>query len=142
MLCLKCQNERFKEDVVKVDQVFRGEEFTANSKAMVCTHCGWFTMTDKQADKLSIQVADEYRRKHGLLTTSDLVAARKARSMSQREFAKFLGVGEASVKRWETGTVQERVYDDLIRRKCGIGIGGGWGCIGYSVPAATFSANK
>lgn len=119
MLCLKCKNEQFTEKTVDVPQTFRGEEFKVRASAMVCTECGWFTMTDAQADKLCVLTADEYRRNHGLLTTAEIIACRNARHMSQRKFASFLGVGEASVKRWETGTVQEPLYDDRIRQKCG-----------------------
>lgn len=38
--------------------------------------------------------------------------------MNQVQFAKFLSVGEASVKRWETWLVQDRSSDHLIRLKC------------------------
>jgi putative zinc finger/helix-turn-helix YgiT family protein len=118
MLCLKCKNERFAEKFVDVPQTFRGDEFAVNAPSMVCMECGWATMTDAQADKLCVLTADEFRRRHGLLTSAEIVACRKARGMSQRKFAAFIGVGEASVKRWETGNVQERIYDDRIRQKC------------------------
>jgi hypothetical protein len=45
-------------------------------------------------------------------------AIRKLLGKNQREFAAFLGVGEASVKRWETWLVQEKSSDQLIRIKC------------------------
>ncbi len=118
MLCLKCKNEQFAEKCVDVPQTFRGEDFTVKAPAMVCNECGWFTMNDAQADNLCVLTADEYRRRHGLLTSAEIVAYRKACNMSQAKFAAFLAVGVASVKRWEGGTVQEPVYDDLIRRKC------------------------
>jgi hypothetical protein len=40
--------------------------------------------------------------------------------MSQEEFAAYLSVGVASVKRWELGKVQEKSTDDLIRIKCSL----------------------
>ena len=118
MLCLKCKNERFTVNLVDVPQAFRGEEFAVKAPAMVCTECDWFTMNDAQADDLCVLTADEYRRRHDLLTSGEIVACRKAHGMSQAKFAAFLGVGIASVKRWEGGTVQEPLYDDVIRRKC------------------------
>ncbi|PIR15264.1 MAG: hypothetical protein COV48_15340, partial [Elusimicrobia bacterium CG11_big_fil_rev_8_21_14_0_20_64_6] len=36
---------------------------------------------------------------------------------SQEEFSHYLGVGIASVKRWELGKVQDPAYDELIRLK-------------------------
>jgi hypothetical protein len=43
---------------------------------------------------------------------------REALGMSQATFAKFLRVGEASVKRWETWLVQDAGNDELMRVKC------------------------
>jgi hypothetical protein len=40
--------------------------------------------------------------------------------MSQEEFAAYLSVGVASVKRWELGKVQEKSMDDLVRIKCSL----------------------
>jgi putative zinc finger/helix-turn-helix YgiT family protein len=118
MLCLQCNSKKFTAKDVATPQCFRGEEFTVNAPAMVCVKCQWATMTDAQADELAKITADEYRRRHGLLTGVEIVAFRKKLGMGQRAFATFLEVGIASVKRWETGFVQEKVYDQLIRAKC------------------------
>jgi hypothetical protein len=37
--------------------------------------------------------------------------------MSQREFAEFLGVGPASIKRWEMGKIQDGRSNELILAK-------------------------
>jgi hypothetical protein len=37
--------------------------------------------------------------------------------MTQQQFSEYLGPGIASVKRWESGQVQERAMDELIRLK-------------------------
>lgn len=53
-LCLKCGGTLFDERAVDVPQEFQSSEFSVNTEAMVCRACGWFTMTDWQADKLVI----------------------------------------------------------------------------------------
>jgi putative zinc finger/helix-turn-helix YgiT family protein len=118
MTCLNCSNEEFIEKCQSVPQVFRGESLTVAVPAMVCTECGWVTMTDAQADQLCRVTADEYRRKHNLLTGPEIVALRKSFNMSQQKFADYIGAGEASVKRWENAGVQEPIYDARIREKC------------------------
>ncbi|HXC99111.1 MAG TPA: type II TA system antitoxin MqsA family protein [Verrucomicrobiae bacterium] len=118
MYCLSCNNEKFTEKLQAIPQVFREECFSVVAPAMVCDHCGWVTMTDFQADNLCLVTADEYRRRHGLLTGAEIVALRKAFNMSQSKFADYIGAGEASVKRWENGAVQEPIYDERIRSKC------------------------
>ena len=62
-------------------------------------------------------LADKYRSAHGLLTSEELKERRERLSMSQAKFAEYLGVGIASVKRWEMGKVQESAMDALIRLK-------------------------
>lgn len=120
MICLRCDNTEFlpKQDAV-IEQEFRGETFHVQCPALACSNCGWITMELNQVDELRKLTADAYREKHGLLTSSKIKAIRKLLGKNQRDFAAMLGVGEASVKRWETGFVQEKAYDRLIRMTLG-----------------------
>lgn len=118
MLCLKCDNEKFKEKQVKLEQEFKGESFFVVVSAMVCTKCGFEQLTDEQANGLRKATADEYRKRHSLLEADEIKGFRETMKMSQAQFADYLGVGVASIKRWETYFVQEKSQDDLIRIKC------------------------
>ena len=62
--------------------------------------------------------ADAYRKKHGLLTSEEIVNFRSLFGMSQAAFANYLKVGETSVKRWETYFVQDADQDEHIRAYC------------------------
>ena len=119
MICLRCDNEEFllTQDAV-IEQEFKGEQFEIHMPAFVCSKCGWVTVDLKQADELRKRTADAYRKKHGLLTSDEIKTLRKLLRINQREFAKLVGVGEASIKRWETWLVQEKSSDELIRLKC------------------------
>ena len=120
MICIKCDNETFAEKPnAIIEQEFRGEQIKVKMTASACTKCGWTTITLAQTDELRRLTADAYRTKHGLLTSAEIKAFRQLLgNKSQREFAAFLGVGEASVKRWETWLVQDKGKDQLIRMKC------------------------
>ena len=119
MNCLRCDNHEFvRKDHAVIEQEFRGENLKVKSPAMACSKCGWVTVGLNQLDELRRSTADAYREKHGLLTSQQIRHYRKLLGKSQREFADFLHVGEASVKRWETWLVQERGSDELIRTKC------------------------
>jgi putative zinc finger/helix-turn-helix YgiT family protein len=120
MICIKCDNETFAEKPnAIIEQEFRGEQIKVKMTASACAKCGWTTITLAQTDELRRIIADAYRAKHGLLTSVQIKAFRQLLgNKSQREFAMFLGVGEASVKRWETWLVQEKSSDQLIRMKC------------------------
>ena len=119
LICLRCDHEEFvlKADA-EVEQEFRGETLTVRAPAMACGKCGWVTLGPGQLDELRKRTADAYRKNHGLLTSTQIKAMRRALKMSQCEFAAFLRAGEASVKRWENWQVQDASSDELIRVKC------------------------
>lgn len=119
MICLACNSEAFKANPSAViEQEFRGELLTITTPAHSCLKCGFTALSMGDADELRRRTADAYRHRHGLLTSNALRALREFLKMNQVQFAKFLSVGEASVKRWETWLVQDRSSDQLIRLKC------------------------
>jgi putative zinc finger/helix-turn-helix YgiT family protein len=119
MICFKCHGENFATQTTVVRQNFRGEQLDVSTPVSVCKACGWQTLGRSQADDLRKHTADAYREKHGLLTSMMIKLIRKLKSQNQAAFAAYLGVGEASVKRWEAGLVQEKGNDELMRLKCG-----------------------
>lgn len=118
MICFKCKSEEFEVREAKIRQHFRGDDLDITTHVSVCKSCGWQTLGAGQSDELRKRTADAYRVKHNLLTSTDILCRRTLRSMSQQAFANFIGVGVASIKRWEGTFVQEPVYDKLIRSKC------------------------
>jgi putative zinc finger/helix-turn-helix YgiT family protein len=100
---------------------FRGETVTVLAPALFCSECGYKTVRGDEFEKFQALVADAYRCKKGLLTASEIRARRRALGMSQQEFAAYIKVGIASVKRWELGQVQDRALDELIRIKTDAG---------------------
>lgn len=118
MICFKCNGEEFATQSAVIRQDFRDEQLDVTTPVAVCTTCGWQTLAPGQTDELRKRTADAYRQKHGLLISAEIVAYRTKLKMSQQEFADFLKVGVASVKRWETWQVQDQSSDELIRVKC------------------------
>jgi putative zinc finger/helix-turn-helix YgiT family protein len=103
--------------LAEVDGEIRGEKYAVMANALVCSKCkhAGFEGTDVQEHMR--KVADAYRRAHHLLASDDIRKARKALGMSQKTFAAYLQVGEASVKRWELGAIQDEAMDQYIRLK-------------------------
>jgi putative zinc finger/helix-turn-helix YgiT family protein len=119
MICLECDNEELVETPdVEIEQEFRGESFKVRTAAQRCPMCGWVSVTLGQVDELRRLTADAYRKRHGLLTSEEIRGIRQSMGKSQCGFARFLGVGEASVKRWESWQVQDKSNDELMRLKC------------------------
>lgn len=53
MICLRCDNETFKESLTEIiEQEFGGETIRVESPASLCENCGWRTLTVDQCDVL------------------------------------------------------------------------------------------
>jgi putative zinc finger/helix-turn-helix YgiT family protein len=102
----------------ETEQDFRGETFRVTSPALQCRHCGFGMLGPGHLEALRIATHDAYRRKHGFLTSGEILSRRKAMGLSQKRFAEYLGVGSASIERWESGTlVQDKASDLLLRQR-------------------------
>lgn len=93
------------------------------TEGLKCPICGYETIEGARMAEFRRLVADEYRKEHGLLTSTQIRSLRKSLGMNQEEFAGHLGVGIASVKRWEMGKIQDRRSNDCIIREVGRGVG-------------------
>ncbi len=118
MNCLNCDGINFSEKKIRCSPLVKGEKFDVITESMVCENCGFEFMNDDQMCKLRKYSIDKYREKHGLLTSLQILKYRKELGMSQFSFARYLNVGQASVKRWETYFIQDQSQDELIRLKC------------------------
>mgnify|MGYP006277375387 CR=1 FL=1 len=112
--CAHCQHAM--EPVEREKTVsFRGEDVAVRAVCYVCPDCGLEAGTPASAGAMQRAVSDAYRRKAGLLCGEEIRALRKARGFSQQELADAMGVGVASIKRWERGLIQNRAMDRALR---------------------------
>jgi putative zinc finger/helix-turn-helix YgiT family protein len=117
ILCINCAKANLERTSVRLSGEIRKHPYTVEMEGLKCPNCGYSTVDSKSAVELGRLAADEYRRANGLLTSNEIVALRHSYGDNQEQFAKRLGVGVASIKRWELGKIQEKRYDDLIREK-------------------------
>jgi len=117
MKCVDCGRGRMQRKRVRVPHEIRGVRFEVEDEVNVCSHCGFITIPLDHAAEHGRLVDETYRRLEGILSAEEIRAARERLNMSQREFAEYLGVGEASVKRWERGVLPDKSSSDLIRLK-------------------------
>ncbi len=118
MKCLNCDGIAFEQKKIGVKTKYLDETLEVVVPAYVCKHCSEPLMDSDQMNILRQAAADKYRDNHGLLNSQKIVSLRRNMDMSQREFAQYLGVGDASIKRWETYFAQEAAMDEHIRLKC------------------------
>ena len=61
------------------------------------------------------RIRNAYRKIKGLLTDNEIKEIRNKYDLSQRDFAVSLGLGEVTITRYESKTVQDIAQDKLIR---------------------------
>lgn len=118
MKCLKCDKTQFIEQKVRFTPEIKGETLEVIVPCTVCKNCQTPLMNTQQMSVLRRASVDKYKENHHLLTSSQIIAYREELGMSQSAFARYLGAGEASIKRWETYYIQDASQDELIRLKC------------------------
>ncbi|RPI76049.1 MAG: DUF4065 domain-containing protein [Desulfobacteraceae bacterium] len=94
---------------------FRGIDITLPVETYVCPECGFEAATIESTGAIQTALADAYRAKKGLLTGEEIKSMRKARGLSQQDLAKLMAIGIASIKRWETGLIQSKSMDRVLR---------------------------
>jgi putative zinc finger/helix-turn-helix YgiT family protein len=94
---------------------FKGVDIAIETDAYVCPVCGLEAGTVATAGVTQQRIADAYRAKKQLLTGEEIKRLRKARHLTQQQMAEQMKVGIASIKRWETGTVQSEAMDHAMR---------------------------
>jgi len=116
--CFECgRGELLSVPDVRLTGERNGESFVVQLPGLRCSSCGFETVDSKQSADFTRLVSDAFREKHGLLTGVEINALREQLKMSQQSFAEYLGVGVASIKRWELGQVQDKAMDELVRLK-------------------------
>jgi YVTN family beta-propeller protein len=115
MKCNKCNGLQFVEQKVRFTPKVMEEIIEVTIPCMVCENCQTPLMDRQQSSVLRTASADKYRENHHLLTSSQIISCRTKLCMSQSAFATYLGVGQASIRQWETYFIQDVEQDTLIR---------------------------
>jgi len=81
-----------------------------------CPKCHEVVFRYQDARRLGEDAIAIYRRKHGLLSASEMRAIRERFDLTQAEFAGLLRLGGNTLSRWESGrNVQTEAMDTLLR---------------------------
>lgn len=105
--CFSCGLADLESHTIELSGEVRGNSYTVTMMGLKCPNCGYQTIEGAEMPEFGRLLADEYRKKHGLLTSTEILTIRDRLEMSQEAFARYVGVGVASVKRWELGKIQD-----------------------------------
>lgn len=91
----------------------RGEEVKVQGKLNYCPACGSLYL-DEAYDRLQEAAYRTYREKHRLMTPEEIRETREGYGFSQELFSRVLGIGVASLRRYEGGALQTPAIDALL----------------------------
>jgi len=115
--CVVCGEDRaIRHEQQRTEFDVRGETIELHLPVMVCESCGT-TEVEGDLDPPAMAFA-EYRQRRGLLSPEQIKGIRKRYRLSQKAFAALLGMSEATINRYEGGSLQDQVHDEAIRA-CG-----------------------
>ena len=115
LYCPSCGEE--KDFIIKNEKEaypVKNELTEIEARITYCRHCGDQIWND-ELDPENLQAAyRKYRTDHGLLQPEEIKAIREKYALTQTAFAKILGLGEKTIARYETGSLQDMAQNNLI----------------------------
>ncbi len=115
LYCPKCEQERlFQHEQRRQAYDVRGEQVVLTVPLWVCGVCGETIVDDQFGDPIE-KAFDTYRQKHGLLKPAEIQGIRQQWNLSQAAFAALLGMSQATINRYERGSLHQAKEDELIR---------------------------
>ena len=116
LICPVCNNEdKFEEVAEEKKIIVRGEPISVNMKSHKCEKCGeQFLIEGLDNDPLATAF-NIYRIKHNLLKPEEIRNFREKYQLTQVDLAKLLGMGVATINRYESGKLQEESNETLLR---------------------------
>ncbi len=94
--------------------VVRGEPYRVQFDGFRCRQCGEEFLDGASPDPFDAAY-QQYRERHGMLSPDDIRSFRHKYGLTQAELAGLLGLGGATLSRYETGKLQDMTHDTLLR---------------------------
>lgn len=101
---------------IKQRKVLKGIEIDCEILVYECENCKEEFEDGELLDINLLSMRDAYRLKANLLTKNEIVAIREKFNLTQEDLSNILGLGEKTITRYETNTIQDRPYDTLLRK--------------------------
>lgn len=114
--CPSCNRRKLQNSEVHIVGIVKDRNFTVSMDGLRCYSCGYSTIRGRDSAEFSRRLADKYKLEYRLLTSDDLRQARQRLKITQEDMSRESGISIASIKRYELGKIQERLYDSQLRK--------------------------
>lgn len=114
-ICPACEKETDLEFVNRVEDIIvRGENIPVRVEYFKCMDCG-SEFEDPQSTYDPLEVAyHEYRTRHGMVQPEEIKLFRERFGLTQLEFSNLLGLGGATLSRYENGALQDEAHNTML----------------------------
>lgn len=114
--CPNCEKETEQKFIDKVEEIdIRGETIPIQMEYYHCEECGEnFEIPRPDYDPLDAAYR-EYRNRKGMAQPEEIKKFRKELGLTQKELSEIIGIGIATVNRYENGALQSEAHDQAIR---------------------------
>jgi putative zinc finger/helix-turn-helix YgiT family protein len=114
--CPNCEKESQLELIQKTEEYnVRGEAILVEAEFYHCMECGEVFENPKSSIDPYDAAYREYRSRKGMLQPEEIRAFRNRYVLTQKEFSDLLGIGIATLNRYENGALQNAAHDNNIK---------------------------
>lgn len=116
-ICSCCMTEHEVKTVLIAQQaIFKNINVNYKAMYLLCDLEDELYMDEHMMNHNDLQIKDSYRRKQGLLTSSDIHNIRMKYGVSQKDMSILLGWGEKTITRYEGHQVQDKAHDMILKK--------------------------
>lgn len=116
-ICPCCMEEHEVKTVLVMDHVtFKNTTIEYEASYFFCELAEELYMDEQQMQDNDIRLKDAYRKKEGLLTSSDISKIRAKYGISQSDLCVLLGWGGKTITRYESHQVQDKAHDTILKK--------------------------
>ena len=116
-LCTCCMEKHEVKNVLLLEHTtFKNVEIEYEASYMYCDVADEFYMNEQQMKENNLRLKDTYRRKEGLLTSSEIFGIREKYEISQSDLCILLGWGGKTITRYEGHQVQDKAHDTILKK--------------------------
>lgn len=115
MFCPNCDKTQPVKTIQRQETLpVRDEKVSVLSELSACSVCKQEFATTEQEEENVRKAYDEYRKRKGLLTHSEVRDVRVQYGLSQTAFSRWLGWGDITIHRYESGSLQDAVHNEAL----------------------------
>ena len=116
-MCTCCMEEHEVKTVLVNEQAtFKNVKVEYEAFYLYCDVADELYMDEKQMQENDVRLKDAYRKKEGLLTSSEISGVREKYGISQTDFCILLGWGGKTITRYEGHQVQDKAHDTILKK--------------------------